>query len=94
VSFAAIAAAMGAAGVSVAADAELVAAVEQALRRNGPTVIDVAVDPACYPAVLELSRGAAGRQPVPGLAPVSQTWEDETGTPDPFPEECAQWPLP
>jgi len=104
VSFAAIAAAMGAAGASVAADAELVAALEQALGRNGPTVIDVAVDPACYPAVLELSRGAAGRQPVPGLAPVPQPgqdepwedepWEDETGTPDPFPEECAQWPLP
>jgi acetolactate synthase I/II/III large subunit len=104
VSFAAIAAAMGAAGVSVAADAELVAAVEQALRRDGPTVIDVAVDPACYPAVLELSRGAAGRQPVPGLAPAPQPgeddpgednpWENRAGRPDPFPEEYAQWPLP
>jgi acetolactate synthase I/II/III large subunit len=86
VSFAAIAAAMGAAGVSVAAEAELVAALEQALRRSGPTVIDVAVDPAGYPAVLELTRGAAGRQPVPGL--------DNAGRLDPFPEECAQWPLP
>jgi acetolactate synthase I/II/III large subunit len=84
VSFAAIATAMGAAGASVAAEAELVAALEQALRRNGPSVIDVAVDPACYPAVLELSRGAAGRQPVPGLAPGTQTWEDEAGRRDPI----------
>lgn len=72
VSFAAIAAAMGAAGVSVAAEAELAAALEQALSRDGPTVIDVAVDPAGYPAVLELSRGAAGRRGVPGLAPGSR----------------------
>jgi acetolactate synthase I/II/III large subunit len=83
VSFAAIATAMGAAGASVAAEAHLVAAVEQALRRNGPTVIDVAVDPACYPAVLDLSRGAAGRQPVPGLAPDTQTLAAEAGRPDP-----------
>lgn len=83
VSFAAIATAMGAAGASVAAEAELVTALEQALRRSGPTVIDVAVDPACYPAVLDLSRGAAGRQPVPGLAPDTQTWEDEAGRPEP-----------
>lgn len=75
VSFAAIAAAMGAAGVSVAAEAELAAALEQALRRNGPTVIDVAVDPAGYPAVLELSRGAAGRQAPPGLARGSRPGE-------------------
>jgi acetolactate synthase I/II/III large subunit len=84
VSFAGIAAAMGAAGASVAADAELVAALDQALRRNGPTVIDAAVDPACYPAVLELSRGAAGRHPAPGLAPGAQTREDEAGRPDPI----------
>ena len=42
-------------------------ALEAALRRDGPTVIDVAVDPACYPAVMELSRGDAGRRDVPGL---------------------------
>jgi len=67
VSFAAIATAMGAAGVSVAAEAGLVTAVEQALRRSGPTVIDVAVDPASYPAVLDLSRGPAGRRKIRSL---------------------------
>src|ERR1700746_2714073 len=79
VSFAAIAAAMGAAGASVATEAELSQALEQALQRNGPTVIDVAVDPTGYPAVLELSRGAAGRRPIPGLAPGTQTGEDRAG---------------
>jgi len=62
VSYAAIATAMGAAGASVATEADLAAALREALRRDGPTVIDVAVDAAGYPAVLELSRGAAGRQ--------------------------------
>lgn len=65
VSFAGVAAAMGAAGASVAAEAELAEAVETAMHRDGPTVIDVAVDPAGYPAVMELSRGAAGRRPMP-----------------------------
>jgi len=41
--------------------------VEQALRRSGPTVIDVAVDPASYPAVLDLSRGPAGRRKIRSL---------------------------
>jgi acetolactate synthase-1/2/3 large subunit len=79
VSFAAIAAAMGAAGASVATEAELSQALEQALQRNGPTVIDVAVDPTGYRAVLELSRGAAGRRPIPGLAPGTQTGEGRAG---------------
>jgi acetolactate synthase I/II/III large subunit len=69
VSFPAVARAMGAAGASAASAAELIRALETALRREGPTVIDVAVDPAGYPAVMELSRGAAGRQSVPGLSP-------------------------
>jgi acetolactate synthase-1/2/3 large subunit len=68
VSFAAVAVAMGAAGAAVSAAAELAGALETAMHRDGPTVIDVAVDPAGYPAVMELSRGAAGRRPVAGLS--------------------------
>jgi acetolactate synthase I/II/III large subunit len=68
VSFAAAAVAMGAEGAPVATEAELAGALHGAMRRDGPTVIDVAVDPASYPAVMELSRGAAGRLPVAGLS--------------------------
>jgi acetolactate synthase-1/2/3 large subunit len=67
VSFAGVATAMGAAAAGAGTEAELVSALDAALRRDGPTVIDVAVDPACYPAVMELSRGDAGRRDVPGL---------------------------
>lgn len=67
VSFAGVATAMGAAAVAAGTEAELATALDAALRRDGPTVIDVAVDPACYPAVMELSRGDAGRRDVPGL---------------------------
>ncbi|HEY8045175.1 MAG TPA: thiamine pyrophosphate-dependent enzyme [Streptosporangiaceae bacterium] len=67
VSFAGVATAMGAAAAAAGTEAELVAALETALRRDGPTVIDAAVDPACYPAIMELSRGDAGRRAVPGL---------------------------
>jgi acetolactate synthase-1/2/3 large subunit len=67
VSFAGVATAMGAAAAAAATEAELVTALDAALRRDGPTVIDAAVDPACYPAVMELSRGDAGRRAVPGL---------------------------
>jgi acetolactate synthase-1/2/3 large subunit len=67
VSFAGVATAMGAAAAPAGTEAELVSALDAALRRDGPTVIDVAVDPACYPAVMELSRGDAGRRDVPGL---------------------------
>ena len=67
VSFAGVATAMGAAAAAAATEAELVTALDTALRRDGPTVIDAAVDPACYPAVMELSRGDAGRRAVPGL---------------------------
>ena len=49
-------------------DAELAAALAAALRRDGPTVIDARVDPAGYPLIMDLSRGEAGRQPVPGLS--------------------------
>ena len=67
VSFAGVATAMGAAAAAAGTEAELISALDAALRRDGPTVIDVAVDPACYPAVMELSRGDAGRRDVPGL---------------------------
>ena len=58
---------MGAAAAAAGTEAELVTALDAALRRDGPTVIDAAVDPACYPAVMELTRGDAGRRAVPGL---------------------------
>jgi acetolactate synthase-1/2/3 large subunit len=66
--FAAAAVAMGAAGAAVGTERDLAAALADALRRPGPTVIDASVDPACYPAVIDLSRGQAGRRSVPGIA--------------------------
>jgi acetolactate synthase-1/2/3 large subunit len=66
VSFAAAAIALGAAGATVSTGPGLAAALAAALRRTGPTVIDAAVDPACYPAVMDLTRGQAGRRSVPG----------------------------
>lgn len=68
VSFAAAAAAMGAAGAEVATVRDLAAALAAALRQPGPTVIDASVDPAGYPAVMDLSRGQAGRRSVPGIS--------------------------
>jgi acetolactate synthase-1/2/3 large subunit len=68
VSYAAAAAAMGAAGVTVGTEPELAGALTAALRRPGPTVIDAHTDPAGYPAIMDLSRGQAGRTAVPGLA--------------------------
>ena len=61
-SFLTPATAMGAAAASVTDVAELTAALAGALRRQGPTLIDARVDPACYPAVIDLTRGAAGRR--------------------------------
>jgi len=68
VSFAAAAAAMGAAGAAVTSERELAAALADALARPGPTVIDAHVDPAGYPAIMDLSRGQAGRRSVPGIS--------------------------
>ena len=68
VSFAAAATALGAAGAAVTTEPDLAAALAAALRRPGPTVIDASVDPAGYPAVMDLSRGQAGRRIVPGLS--------------------------
>ncbi len=71
-SFAAAAAAMGAAGATVTSERELAAALADALARPGPTVIDAHVDPAGYPAVMDLSRGQAGRRSVPGIGRANQ----------------------
>jgi thiamine pyrophosphate-dependent acetolactate synthase large subunit-like protein len=54
--------AWGAAPAAVTDVAELDAALAQALSRAGPTLIDARVDPAAYPAVMDLTRGAAGRR--------------------------------
>jgi acetolactate synthase I/II/III large subunit len=89
VSFAAAATALGAAGAAVTTEPDLVAALAAALRRPGPTVIDVSVDPAGYPAVMDLSRGQAGRRIVPGL---SRAPRPPRGHPNA--KEHAQWPLP
>ena len=64
VSYARAAEAMGAAAVAVPDEAGLAEALAAALRRDGPTVIDVRVDPASYPMIMDLSRGDAGRQPL------------------------------
>jgi acetolactate synthase I/II/III large subunit len=74
-SFAAAAAAMGAAGAAVTSERELAAALTDALTRPGPTVIDASVDPACYPAVMDLSRGQAGRRSVPSISRASHLKE-------------------
>ena len=71
-SFAAAAVAMGAAGAAVSSERELAAALTDALARPGPTVIDAQVDPAGYPAVMDLSRGQAGRRSVPGISRANQ----------------------
>jgi acetolactate synthase I/II/III large subunit len=67
VSYAGAAQALGAVAVAVSTETELAAALCAASGRDGPTVIDVQLDPASYPAIMDLSRGEAGRRPVPGL---------------------------
>jgi acetolactate synthase-1/2/3 large subunit len=62
-SFAAAAAAMGAGAAFVTGPDELAAALAAALARPGPTLIDARVDPAGYPALLDLTRGDGGRRP-------------------------------
>ncbi len=66
-SFAGAATAMGAFGVLVSDVEALTSAVAAALGRDGPTVIDARVDPASYPAVMDLTRGEAGRRGSPEL---------------------------
>ena len=64
VSYARAARALGAAAVPVSTEPELAAALGAASGRDGPTVIDVQVDPAAYPAIMDLTRGEAGRTTV------------------------------
>ncbi len=68
VSFSDAATAMGAAAAAATTEQGLATALAAALRRRGPTVIDASVDPAGYPAVMDLSRGQAGRRSVPGIS--------------------------
>jgi acetolactate synthase I/II/III large subunit len=70
-SFAAAAAAMGAAAASVTGPEELAAALAAALTHHGPTLIDARVDPAGYPALLDLTRGDRGRRAGPEWTPGS-----------------------
>ena len=67
VSYARTAQALGAVGVAVSTEKDLAAALSAASGRDGPTVVDVQLDPAGYPAIMDLSRGEAGQRPVPGL---------------------------
>ena len=69
VSYARAAQALGAAAATVSTEKELAAALSAASGRDGPTVIDVQVDPAAYPAIMDLSRGETGRRPVPAQQP-------------------------
>jgi acetolactate synthase-1/2/3 large subunit len=68
-SFAAVATALGAAGAAVSDAAGLASELAAALNRDGPTVIDASIDPATYPAVMDLTRGEAGRHPPTGHHP-------------------------
>src|SRR5260370_16645387 len=69
VSFAAAAAAMGAAGAAVTTEGGLATALAAALRRPGPTVIDASVDPAGYPAVTAPPPGPPRPRPLPAITP-------------------------
>ena len=85
VSYARAAEAMGAAAVAVSTEMELAAALSAAAGRDGPTVIDIQVDPAGYPAIMDLSRGEGGQRPVPGLpdpGPRAATVNGTAGTLD------------
>ncbi len=87
-SFAAVATAMGAAAASVTGTGELAAALARALGHDGPTLIDAHVDPAAYPAVMDLTRGAAGRKPPPwhrGIASANLCPQDPIASPSPAP---------
>jgi acetolactate synthase-1/2/3 large subunit len=84
-SFAVVATALGAAGAAVRDAAGLASALAAALNRDGPTVIDASVDPATYPAVMDLTRGEAGRHPpigqrLGGSFPPPTGYEPSTGT--------------
>ena len=67
VSYAGMACAMGATAVAASTEDEVAQAISAAAQRDGVTVVDVRTDPGSYPAIMELSRGQAGRVPLPGL---------------------------
>ena len=77
-SFAAVATALGAAGAAVSDPAGLASELAAALNRDGPTVIDASIDPATYPAVMDLTRGEAGRHPPIGQR-LGDTFPPPTG---------------
>jgi acetolactate synthase-1/2/3 large subunit len=84
-SFAAVATALGAAGAAVSDAAGLASELAAALNRDGPTVIDASIDPATYPAVMDLTRGEAGRHPpigqrLGGSFPPPTGYDPSTGT--------------
>ena len=83
-SFATIATALGAAGTRVTDTQGLISALNQALDRNGPTVIDSLIDPAAYPAILELTRGEAGRRGPPQFSGLSADVRPGSGHSTPF----------
>ena len=56
-------------GAAVSDAAGLASELAAALNRDGPTVIDAGIDPATYPAVMDLTRGEAGRHPPTGHHP-------------------------
>jgi acetolactate synthase-1/2/3 large subunit len=65
VSYARAAEAMGAAAATVRSEEDLAAALEKSANRDGPTIIDAHVDPGGYPAIMDLTRGEAGRKGAP-----------------------------
>ena len=79
VSYARAAQALGAEAATVSTEQELAGALTVASVRDGPTVIDVQVDPAAYPAIMDLSRGEAGRRPVPAHQPLGASRVDYRG---------------
>ena len=82
--------ALGAAGAAVSDAAGLAAELAAALNRDGPTVIDAGVHPATYPAVMELTRGEAGRHhPVTCHHRAPATTRPPATTHPPAPEETS-----
>ena len=72
-------------GAAVGDAAGLASELAAALNRDGPTVIDASIDPATYPAVMDLTRGEAGRHPpigqrLGGSFPPPTGYDPSTGT--------------
>jgi hypothetical protein len=72
-------------GAAVGDAAGLASELAAALNRDGPTVIDASIDPATYLAVMDLTRGEAGRHPrisqrLSGALPPPTGHDPSTGT--------------